>query len=67
MKSASIPKGWEYVTTDASFNGAWTSAISYKQQRERLRPDLFVRVRVVEPAAAAWWVIKREEPRSRST
>lgn len=64
VRSPRIPPGWEYVTTDRGADAAWRTAIAHKQRREHLRPDVFVRVKVVPSGDQGYcWVIKREEPR----
>jgi hypothetical protein len=46
---------------------AWRMAIDLKARREELRPDLFVRVKVIRghgrDARGSWWVLRRDEPR----
>jgi hypothetical protein len=58
-----IPPGWEYLTSELGENDAWDFAIEYKRAHERVRSDLFIRVRVVK-ADRAFWVLRREEIRS---
>ncbi len=63
-----IPEGWVYCTTEDSEESAWGMAIRLKQRREELRPDLFVRVRVIPGfgrGRGSWWVLRRDEPRVR--
>jgi hypothetical protein len=61
IKSARIPAGWEFVTSDRGWETAWSIAMRYKHERERLRPDLFVRVRVVPSGSTnVWWILKQE-------
>lgn len=67
MRSVKIPHGWEYWTTETQGDSAaWDLAVKLKQRREELRPDLFVRVRVVA-AGKAHWILRREEPRAKET
>lgn len=59
-----IPQGWEYVTTDQNEDAAWRMAIAFKQKREELRPDLFVRVKAIPSGVGGWWwIIRKEEKR----
>lgn len=61
---AKIPEGWEFWTSDEDKEAAWSTAVRLKQQRERLRPDVFVRVRVVwSGQGTVHWVLRREERR----
>lgn len=62
MRSAKVPAGWEYWTTDRDEEAAWRTAVLLKEKREALRPDVRVRVRVVR-AGGAHWVLRREETR----
>lgn len=67
MKSSKIPEGWEYWTTETELSvsgeeAAWQMAVLLKTRREALRPDLFIRVRVIK-AGGAHWILRREEPR----
>lgn len=55
--------GWEYVTSDPDWDQAWRLAAEYKEFHERVRGDLFVRVRVV-PRARVFWVLRRIEQRA---
>lgn len=65
MRSAKIPDGWEYWTTEPlSEEAAWDMAVRLKTKREALRPSVFVRVRVVR-AGRAWWILRKEEERER--
>lgn len=58
-----IPEGWEYWCLGGrDWGEAWEIACALKQQRERLRPDLMVRVRVVK-GPGVYWVLRREETR----
>lgn len=57
-----IPDGWTYLTSEVGRDQAWRTAIEYKQTHERVRSDVFVRVRVV-PAAGVYWILVREEER----
>jgi hypothetical protein len=64
IKSSRIPEGWEFVTSDQGWETAWSTAMRYKHERERLRPGLFVRVRVVPSGHLnTWWILKKEETR----
>lgn len=68
LKSARIPHGWTYVTSDQGEDAAWRTAVQYKRKREELRPDLFVRVKAVPSGqGGAWWVLRKEEKRGRHT
>lgn len=59
-----IPDGWSYVTADKGSEAAWRTAVAHKMERERLRPDLFVRVKAIPSGDDGWWwVIRREEKR----
>lgn len=61
---AKIPDGWELWTVDDDREAAWSTAVRLKQERERLRPDLFVRVRVVwSGRGSSHLVLRREEKR----
>lgn len=62
MRSMWIPDGWEFWTTEPDFDDAWELAAELKQARERVRGDLFVRVRVV-PVQGVFWILRREERR----
>jgi hypothetical protein len=63
-----IPEGWEYVTADYGDDAAWRTAIAHKTERERLRPDLFVRVKAMASGVDGWWwVIRKDEPREKET
>lgn len=58
-----IPEGWEYWCSGGpDSDGAWTEAMASKRTRELLRPDLFVRVKVIR-ATGGYWILRREEPR----
>jgi hypothetical protein len=50
---------------------AWAMAMQLKERRESLRPDLFIRVRVIRgygsTARGSWWVLRKDEPRERTT
>lgn len=62
---AKIPDGWELWTVDDDREAAWSTAVRLKQERERLRPDLFVRVRVVwSGQGSSHLVLRREEKRA---
>jgi hypothetical protein len=64
IKSSRIPKGWEFVSIDHGWEAAWSTAMRFKHERERLRPDLFVRVKVVPSGSTnVWWILKKEESR----
>jgi hypothetical protein len=61
-----IPEGWEYCTSELDEDAAWRMAIELKQEREKLRPDLFVRVKVVPGygrGRGSWWVLRKDEPK----
>ena len=63
-KSVRIPDGWEYWTTELGWEAAWSTAMRLKLRREKLRHDLFVRVRVVPSGQPnTWWILRREESR----
>lgn len=60
---ARIPEGWEYwCSGGADWDRAWNDAGDLKATRERLRPDLLCRVKVVK-ARGGYWILRREEPR----
>ena len=62
--SKRIPPGWSYWCNGGlSEEAAWFYARELKEGREVVRPDLFVRVRVVRGPGAYWWILCREEPR----
>lgn len=64
VKSARIPEGWDIVTSDEGWEEAWSTATRFKHERERLRPDLFVRVKVVPSGHLnTWWVLRQETSR----
>lgn len=64
MKSSRIPAGWSYWSDGGqSEEIAWFNARHMKEQREEVRPDLFVRVKVVKGPGGFWWILKREEVR----
>jgi hypothetical protein len=62
-----IPEGWEYCTSEHDEDDAWALAVRLKARREELRPDLFVRVKVIRArgphASGAWWILRRDESR----
>ena len=61
-----IPAGWTYCTSEMDEEAAWALAIRLKQRREELRPDLFVRVRVIPGygyGRGSWWVLRKDEQR----
>lgn len=66
-----IPEGWTYCTSEVSEDAAWDMAVQLKQRREELRPDLFVRVRVIPGfgrfAHGSWWILRKDEPRVKET
>lgn len=64
MRSAKIPPGWEFWASETGNQAAWKKAVILKQEREHLRRDLMVRVRVV-PAGGAHWILRKGEPRQR--
>lgn len=58
-----IPGGWEYwCNGGVDWDQAWADAMDLKATRERLRSDLFVRVKVVK-ARGGYWILRREETR----
>ncbi len=61
--SSRIPAGWEYWSSELSQDDAWRTAIAWKETRERVRGDVFVRVRVVQGPGDSWWILRREELR----
>ena len=67
MKTVKIPTDWTYCTSEMDEESAWRMAVNLKQQREKLYPNLFVRVRVVPGygprAHGSWWVLRKDEPK----
>lgn len=64
MRHKKIPEGWELVTTEFGEDPAWDLAVKLKTERERLRPDLFIRTKAVPSGVGGyWWVLRKEEPR----
>lgn len=64
MQHRLIPEGWEYVTSDPHEDDAWRLAVEYKQMHERVRGDLFVRVKVVwAKQPHVYWILRRLEAR----
>lgn len=62
--SSRIPEGWSYWCNGGpNLETAWFNARHLKEQRESVRPDLFVRVKVVRGPAGSWWILHREETR----
>lgn len=66
MRHALIPDGWEYYTTETTWDAAWALAVQHKQDYESLRHDKRMRVKVV-PASGVHWIIRKIEDRPRST
>jgi hypothetical protein len=64
MRHPKIPEGFRYWTSEPDFDDAWDLAVQYKEMRERIQPDMFVRTRVIQ-AARTYWVLVREEERAR--
>jgi hypothetical protein len=65
VKSSKIPDGWEYWCNGGrDWDQAWQHAFDLKSDRERLRPDLLCRVKVIG-AAGEFWILRREETRAR--
>lgn len=70
IKSVAIPSGFEFWTVgergyDAGYDETWRLACDLKAERERLRPDLLVRVSCVwVRGEGVWWVVRKEGPRS---
>lgn len=62
MRSARIPEGWEFWTSESDFDDAWDLARELKETRERVRADVFVRVQVIA-AEGVHWILRREELR----
>jgi hypothetical protein len=64
MRSTRIPPGWQYwCAGDQDWEQAWRDARALKAERERLRPDLLVRVKVIK-APGGHWIVRREEERA---
>lgn len=64
---ARIPDGWTLLTSDVDEEQAWATGVEFKQARERIRDDVFVRVRVVRSygrGARAFWILTKEEERA---
>lgn len=62
-----IPEGWEYWCNGGrDWDQAWVDASNLKTDREKLRPDLLVRVKVIK-APGGYWILRREEPRAKET
>jgi hypothetical protein len=67
---AKIPDGWTYCTTELSEEAAWDMAVRLKTERERLRPGLLVRVRVVPGfgrGRGSYWVLRKDDTRVKET
>lgn len=62
MRSARVPDGWEFWTSEPDFDEAWTLAVEYKRMREGARVGAFVRTKVV-PAQGVYWILLKEEQR----
>lgn len=66
---SNIPEGWEYWATTDPGEDPWELAVVLKQARERLYPELFVRVHVIRvrtgPHRTAYWILRKEEKRQR--
>jgi hypothetical protein len=62
MRSPKVPEGWEYWTSEPNEEDAWRLAMAYKETHERVRSDVFVRLRVV-PAKGTHWILRRIEQR----
>ena len=66
--SRRIPKGWEFWSIGgASEEIAWFGAVHMKENRETVRLDLFVRVKVVKGPSGSWWILRKEETRQKET
>ncbi len=63
MKTPKIPGGWSYWDSQTGKEAAWRRAVELKGARERFRPDLRVRVRVI-PAGGAHWILRKEEEKT---
>lgn len=66
--SSRIPPSWSYWCNGGASEGiAWFNARHLKEQRESLRPELFVRVKVVRGPGGSWWILHKEETRETET
>ena len=61
MRSAKVPEGWQFWTSEPDSDRAWSLVLDYKRMREGARVGVFVRARVVPVRGVHWILLKEEE------